>query len=177
MTKLIGDQCDRTKPCSACCASGCPSECHFSVGDGSDFAPIQQSYEIRELRLENKRLREQLLDTSAHQMEQDIHQSKSDRFDMITKGSTYGTSTKRQRLVVKYAPEKTSNGFVSLVEVRIDSGTGLSNVLIDPPCSSSTCRLLTTHPPSPLLPQCSTRYKVPHIHLRCLTLAKTLPRL
>jgi hypothetical protein len=55
-------------------------------------------------------------------MEQNIHQSTSERFDMITKGSTHGSSTKRQRLVVKYAPERTSNGFVSLVEVRIDSG-------------------------------------------------------
>jgi hypothetical protein len=112
----------RTKPCSACCASGCPSECHFSVGDGSDFAPIQQSYEIRELRLENKRLREQLLDTCAHQMEHDIHQSTGDRSDMIIKGSTHVSSTKRQRLVVKHAPERTSNGFVSLVEVPIDLG-------------------------------------------------------
>jgi hypothetical protein len=55
-------------------------------------------------------------------MEHIGHQSTSERFDMITKGSTQVSSTKRQRLVVKHAPERTSNGFVSLVEVRIDLG-------------------------------------------------------
>ncbi|KAF9732453.1 hypothetical protein PMIN06_004022 [Paraphaeosphaeria minitans] len=52
-------KCDRTKPCSACCARGAPKECHF-VADGGDYAPIQQSYEIRKLRAENLRLKERL---------------------------------------------------------------------------------------------------------------------
>lgn len=52
-------QCDRTKPCTACCARGAPKECHF-VADSGDYAPIQQSYEIRKLRAENLRLKERL---------------------------------------------------------------------------------------------------------------------
>ncbi|KAL9081238.1 MAG: hypothetical protein Q9157_000213 [Trypethelium eluteriae] len=53
-------KCDRTKPCSACCARGQPKECHFVVGEGGDYGPIQQSYELRKLRAENLRLKEQL---------------------------------------------------------------------------------------------------------------------
>ncbi|THY33808.1 hypothetical protein D6D00_00611, partial [Aureobasidium pullulans] len=53
--------CDRTKPCSACCARGLPKECHFVLGEGADFGPIQQSLELRRLRAENQRLKERLL--------------------------------------------------------------------------------------------------------------------
>lgn len=53
-------QCDRTKPCSACCASGNPKECEFKVGEGNDYSPIQQSYEIRKLRQENLELKKEL---------------------------------------------------------------------------------------------------------------------
>ncbi|KAL9093056.1 MAG: hypothetical protein Q9165_004194 [Trypethelium subeluteriae] len=35
-------------------------ECHFVVGEGGDYGPIQQSYELRKLRAENLRLKEQL---------------------------------------------------------------------------------------------------------------------
>ncbi|KAF2657015.1 hypothetical protein K491DRAFT_743597 [Lophiostoma macrostomum CBS 122681] len=52
-------KCDRTKPCSACCARGQPKECQF-VAEGGDYAPIQQSYELRKLRTENLRLKERL---------------------------------------------------------------------------------------------------------------------
>lgn len=52
-------KCDRTKPCSACCARGAPKDCHF-VAEGGDYAPIQQSYELRRLRAENLRLKERL---------------------------------------------------------------------------------------------------------------------
>ncbi|CAO2649913.1 Nn.00g012050.m01.CDS01 [Neocucurbitaria sp. VM-36] len=52
-------KCDRTKPCSACCARGAPKDCHF-VAEGGDYAPIQQSYELRKLRAENVRLKERL---------------------------------------------------------------------------------------------------------------------
>lgn len=58
-------QCDRTKPCSACCARGHPKECEFATTDGNDYAPISQSYEIRDLRRENQKLREQLRDARA----------------------------------------------------------------------------------------------------------------
>ncbi|KAG9194321.1 hypothetical protein G6011_04356 [Alternaria panax] len=52
-------KCDRTKPCSACCARGSPRDCHFIAEDGN-YAPIQQSYELRKLRAENLRLKERL---------------------------------------------------------------------------------------------------------------------
>ncbi|KXL49340.1 hypothetical protein M433DRAFT_64551 [Acidomyces richmondensis BFW] len=54
-------KCDRTKPCSACCARGHPKECEFIVGDGDSYAPIQQSYELKRLRAENQRLKERLI--------------------------------------------------------------------------------------------------------------------
>ncbi|ORX96802.1 fungal-specific transcription factor domain-domain-containing protein [Clohesyomyces aquaticus] len=53
-------KCDRTKPCSACCARGKPKECQFKVSEGGDYAPIQQSYELRKLRSENLILKERL---------------------------------------------------------------------------------------------------------------------
>ncbi len=43
----------------SCCARGHPKECHFVAIDG-DYAPISQAYEIRKLRTENMRLKEQL---------------------------------------------------------------------------------------------------------------------
>ncbi|KAF2644491.1 hypothetical protein P280DRAFT_172683 [Massarina eburnea CBS 473.64] len=52
-------KCDRIKPCSACCARGASKECYF-VAEGGDYAPIQQSYELRKLRAENLRLKERL---------------------------------------------------------------------------------------------------------------------
>ncbi|KAF2822635.1 hypothetical protein CC86DRAFT_80889 [Ophiobolus disseminans] len=52
-------KCDRTQPCSACCARGQPKECHF-MAEGGDYIPIQQSYELRKLRAENIRLKERL---------------------------------------------------------------------------------------------------------------------
>ncbi|KAH8723753.1 hypothetical protein GQ44DRAFT_773629 [Phaeosphaeriaceae sp. PMI808] len=52
-------KCDRTKPCSACCARGQPKDCRFIAEEG-DYAPIQQSYELRKLRTENLRLKERM---------------------------------------------------------------------------------------------------------------------
>jgi hypothetical protein len=60
-------QCDRTKPCSACCASGHPRKCVFEADRTGDYGPISQSYEIRELRRENQRLKEELCDVRAEQ--------------------------------------------------------------------------------------------------------------
>nr|OQO30757.1 hypothetical protein B0A51_02453 [Rachicladosporium sp. CCFEE 5018] len=37
-------------------------ECEFIVGEGNDYSPIQQSYEIRKLRSENQKLKERLRD-------------------------------------------------------------------------------------------------------------------
>jgi len=56
---LTQRQCDRTKPCSACCARGAPKQCEFRA-EGGDYTPIQQSYELRKLRAENLRLKERL---------------------------------------------------------------------------------------------------------------------
>ncbi len=53
-------QCDRVQPCQACCARGQPKECTFAVSEKDDYEPIKQSYEIRELRKENQRLKERL---------------------------------------------------------------------------------------------------------------------
>lgn len=68
---LTISQCDRTIPCAACCARGHPKECQFIVGEGNDYSPIQQSYEIKELRRENQRLREQLRDARTKQSTED----------------------------------------------------------------------------------------------------------
>ena len=53
-------QCDRVQPCQACCARGQPKDCTFAVSEKDDYEPIKQSYEIRELRKENLRLKEKL---------------------------------------------------------------------------------------------------------------------
>jgi hypothetical protein len=37
-----------------------PRDCHFVVVEGGDYGPIQQSYELRKLRVENLRLKERL---------------------------------------------------------------------------------------------------------------------
>ncbi|KAF1830280.1 hypothetical protein BDW02DRAFT_559327 [Decorospora gaudefroyi] len=52
-------KCDRTEPCSACCARGSPRDCHFVAEDGN-YTPIQQSYALRKLRTENLHLKERL---------------------------------------------------------------------------------------------------------------------
>lgn len=49
------DQCDRVKPCHACCAHGYPSKCVYEPIPGDD--PISQTDEIRNLRLEIHDLR------------------------------------------------------------------------------------------------------------------------
>ena len=68
-------QCDRTKPCSACCARGLPKECQFVLGEGAEFGPIQQSLELRRLRAENQRLKERLLaDKSSASEESDTEE-------------------------------------------------------------------------------------------------------
>ncbi|KAJ4399986.1 hypothetical protein N0V91_009059 [Didymella pomorum] len=67
-------KCDRTKPCSACCARGAPKECHF-VAEGGDYAPIQQSYELRKLRAENLRLKERLRTSKIYIEDDDSDQS------------------------------------------------------------------------------------------------------
>lgn len=59
---LKSTQCDRTRPCSACCARGIPKECVFTLHESEDFRPIQQGAELRRLRAECQRLKKLLLD-------------------------------------------------------------------------------------------------------------------
>jgi hypothetical protein len=58
---LTETQCDRVKPCQACCAHGHPSKCVYDLTlSDEDFHPISQSDEIRNLRVELKGLRDKL---------------------------------------------------------------------------------------------------------------------
>ncbi|KAI5367500.1 hypothetical protein Slin15195_G026300 [Septoria linicola] len=89
-------KCDRTKPCSACCARGHPKECEFVVGEGNDYSPIQQSYEIRKLRAENQRLKERLQAARLTQSgDDDDDESSSDR--KVSKGSARAAASRQRR--------------------------------------------------------------------------------
>lgn len=113
-------KCDRTKPCSACCARGAPKECHF-VAEGGDFAPIQQSYELRKLRAENLRLKERLR-TSRISIEDDNsdHSSESQPGDR-----SRGSSTKRRA-----AQQKRFQGSEWSGSIYFGS-PGIANVIAD----------------------------------------------
>lgn len=50
-------QCDRVKPCHACCAHGYPSKCIYESIPDDDLHPINQAEEIRNLRAEIRDLR------------------------------------------------------------------------------------------------------------------------
>ncbi|KAI7353553.1 hypothetical protein KC354_g11466 [Hortaea werneckii] len=88
-------KCDRTKPCSACCARGHPRECEFIVGEGSDYSLIQQSYEIRKLRQENERLKARLQAARlSHSADEDDDQ---DSGDFKSKASGRAAAAKQRR--------------------------------------------------------------------------------
>lgn len=55
VTICLSLQCDRIKPCSACCSRGKPTDCFFPV-DASNKA-IDQARQLRLLREENAELR------------------------------------------------------------------------------------------------------------------------
>ncbi|SMY18640.1 unnamed protein product [Zymoseptoria tritici ST99CH_1A5] len=88
-------KCDRTKPCSACCARGHPKECEFVVGEGNDYSPIQQSYEIRKLRNENQRLRQRLQESRLSQSGEEDEDDGSP--DQKTSKSMSRTATRQRR--------------------------------------------------------------------------------
>ncbi|KAK5705260.1 hypothetical protein LTR97_002378 [Elasticomyces elasticus] len=87
-------KCDRIKPCSACAARGHPKECKFVVEEGNDYSPIQQSYEIRQLRRENQRLRERL---QAAYLPHSGDEEDEDGNAVDSKASAGGRITARQR--------------------------------------------------------------------------------
>ncbi|KAK3725936.1 hypothetical protein LTR37_000084 [Vermiconidia calcicola] len=88
-------KCDRTKPCSACCARGHPKECEFVVGEGNDYSPIPQSYEIRKLRAENQRLRERLQAAQlSHSGDEDDGDGGSDR---NSRGASRASAARQRR--------------------------------------------------------------------------------
>jgi hypothetical protein len=89
-------KCDRTKPCSACCARGAPKECHF-VAEGGDYAPIQQSYELRKLRAENLRLKERLRTSKISIDDEDSDQSSESQPGDRSRASSIKKRAARQK--------------------------------------------------------------------------------
>ncbi|KAL6235067.1 hypothetical protein BDW75DRAFT_230664 [Aspergillus navahoensis] len=61
-------ECDRVKPCHACCTHGYPSQCVYDIAPGEDFKPISQADEIRNLRNEIRDLRSRLEESSPSQL-------------------------------------------------------------------------------------------------------------
>ncbi|XPS81632.1 hypothetical protein M3J09_013562 [Ascochyta lentis] len=113
-------KCDRTKPCSACCARGAPKECHF-VAEGGDYAPIQQSYELRKLRAENLRLKERLR-TSRISIEDDDSDQSS--------GSQPGDRSRASSIKRRAARQKRFQGLEWSDSIYFGS-PGLANVIAD----------------------------------------------
>lgn len=90
-------KCDRTKPCSACCARGAPKECHF-IAESGDYAPIQQSYELRKLRAENIRLKERLRASKTSIQDDDSdHSSESQTGERADSASQRKRATRQRR--------------------------------------------------------------------------------
>ena len=113
-------KCDRTKPCSACCARGSPKECHF-VTEGGDYAPIQQSYELRKLRAENLRLKERLRSSRIAIDDDDSDQSS----DSPSGDRSRASSTKRRA-----ARQKRFQGFEWSDSIYFGS-PGLASIIAD----------------------------------------------
>lgn len=59
----IRPQCDRVKPCHACCAHGYPSKCVYEDAPDEEARPISQAEEIRNLRAEIQDLRARVHET------------------------------------------------------------------------------------------------------------------
>ena len=113
-------KCDRTKPCSACCARGAPKECHF-VAEGGDYAPIQQSYELRKLRAENVRLKERLRTSRASIKDDDSDQSSESQHGDRSRASSIKRRAARQK---KFQSSEGSNSIYF-------GSPGLANVIAD----------------------------------------------
>ena len=113
-------KCDRTKPCSACCARGAPKECHF-VAEGGDYAPIQQSYELRKLRAENLRLKERLRASRTS-----IEDDESDQ----SSGSQPGDTSRASSIKKRTARQKRFQGSEWSDSIYFGS-PGLANIITD----------------------------------------------
>jgi hypothetical protein len=118
---LTQSQCDRTKPCAACCARGQPKECHFVVGEGSEYGPISQSYELRKLRTENLRLKEQLrAGNYTHASEEDRPCSPSDTTHKNGHNGTNKYSTRQKKFKIQDASDSIYFGSPGLANIIND---------------------------------------------------------
>lgn len=119
-----GEQCDRTKPCSACCARGHPKECEFKIIEGNDYSPIQQSYEIKDLRKENQKLREQLREARArHSADYDDDVNSPDRSG--SKTTSRATAAKQRRFRTGDRTDNIYFGTPGLANIVSDVGVSL----------------------------------------------------
>jgi uncharacterized protein YheU (UPF0270 family) len=122
-------QCDRTKPCSACCARGHPKECDFITTEGNDYGQISQSYEIRDLRRENQKLREQLRDARARY-------SAGDEDDDIDSPDRSGSKTTSRATAAKQRRFRTGERIDNLYFGTPGLTSIVSDVSIAPLCCS-----------------------------------------
>lgn len=142
-------QCDRCKPCSACCARGHPKECKFIVGEGNDYSPIQQSYEIRELRRQNQQLRQQLRDAQIPQSaDEDDDEGSPDHGG--AKPTSRATAARQRRFRTTERTDNIYFGTPGLASIVSDVG------IVDRWWSTS----LTYHP----VRQPADRQSLPHTH-------------
>lgn len=129
-------QCDRTKPCSACCARGHPKECEFATTDGNDYAPISQSYEIRDLRRENQKLREQLRDARARYSAGDDDDVESpDQSE--SKATSRATAAKQRRFRMGERIDNLYFGTPGLANIVSDVSIGVVS-LVNPHADETT---------------------------------------
>ncbi|KAF2224742.1 fungal-specific transcription factor domain-containing protein [Elsinoe ampelina] len=136
-------KCDRTKPCSACCARGHPRDCHFVLTEGSSFGPIQQSLELRKLRAENQRLKEQLLEVRSG-ASLDTEDDKSG-----TGPSTHTLKSAQRKLGLEEPGESIYFGNPSMVNVVSEiktAGDSKTSFSLSHPVQSSITNLLVGTP-------------------------------
>ena len=83
--------------------------------DGSDYSIVQQSYEIRELRKENKRLKEQLRGAAGRHHH---HVDPDGDVEPVKARIRRNVALKRRRTAVGYTCDSPSQEVSTLAEVR-----------------------------------------------------------
>lgn len=134
-------QCDRTKPCSACCARGHPKECEFVVGEGNDYSPIQQSYEIRKLRAENQKLKERLQQARLTGSGEDNEDDESS--DRKSSKTSRATASRQRRFKTGERVDNLYFGTPGLANIVAD----VSIAMYPPPARSSLINVAVCQPP------------------------------